>query len=347
MAYKNLLNVSCSSAQELFRHIKDYLISRNGIANYSASGLGWTLHDSYYAGGNQDAPADGDWVVVYSAGEDGKQDLYYRLVMSSLANSLVRQASGLFWNASTDAWVRSINSGALIANGPTTGSAFTLWIFGDLSSLAIIIGNGTNNYGRYFGLAADTMHDATVATTSGSVTAGSNKVLTLDAVPSSWSVGKAVHIRHTTGAEKTTISAIASNQVTVSSLANGYSSGAKVALDHGVLISSSTGFLYRPLLQISHAGTTPGTALYSTWPQNLTDYADPDPMSGYWHTNWVSWYGSDATDPIGYYGRARNIVNVSASGITSGQSYQDESGQWWRALSIIELAATMYLFKEV
>lgn len=200
MAYKNLVNVASLSESTVWRHIKDWLTSRNGIADYSTAGLGWTLHDSSFAV-NADTPTAGDWVVLYSPGENGKQDLYIRLLYSSLANSIVRINAGLYWNASTNAWVSSF-PGSDQTGGPTSGSSFNLYIYGDLDSFSIIIGNGTYLYGRYFGVCDNPMHDPTIAITSGAISSGSNVVASVDAVPSSWRVGVAIFIRDNASIKK-------------------------------------------------------------------------------------------------------------------------------------------------
>lgn len=340
MAYKNLINVPCASIQQVFRHVKDWLGSRNGIANYSSSGLGWTVHDSFFAT-NADTVAVNDWVVFRSAGENGKQDLYYYMLFSTLANSILRTQAGLYWDTSTNAWVEPYMSTVQPA-GPTTGSAFNLFIFGSLDSFSIIIGNGSAFSGRYFGLLDDPMTDATVATSSGSITAGSNQVLTVDAVPASWATGVKVFIRDLAGIELATISAISGNDVTFATLVNGYVSGAKIARDYCPIISWSTQFLDIGYTQISRTGSLAegdkqGVRMYNS---TLLDTAAPDKASSLHLTEYsrVAYYGQ------GYYGRHKDILLSSNTGITSGTVYTDQYGVNWRALSI---GSVMHLFREV
>lgn len=344
MAYKALKNISCSSITEVFRHIKDFLVKRNGIADYSSLGVGWTVHDSNYAGGNEDSPAANDWLVLYSAGENGKQDLYYRIVFTALASSIIQTDSGLYWNAATNAWVSTYPSG-LQSAGPTTGTAFNLYVFADLDSIIIVIGNGTNLYGRYFGLLDEPMHDPTIAITSGAVTAGTAKVITVDAVPASWAVGKTVMIRDNAHIEKTTITAISGNTVTMT-LANGYASGSKIARYYPTFISNGNNFVTTGNSQITASGSVGGVAAYLVGRYDSTALgdADPDAMNSCHMTeyNKVTEFNNG-----GYFGRHRHILNVSATGITSGSVYADDAtGEEWRALNILAGSARMFLFKE-
>lgn len=346
MAYKNLVNVSCSSITEVFRHLKDWLIKRNGIADYSTAGLGWTLHDSSFAV-DQDNPAANDWIVLYSAGEDGDQDLYLRITFVSLANGIITLRSGLYFNASTDAFVSSFPS-AEATGSPTSGSVFTLYVYGDLSSFSVVIGDGSALYGRYFGLLDDTMHDPTSAVTAGAVTSGSSKVVTVDAVPSSWSVGKAVYIRDNAAIERAVISNISGSNVTLATLVNGYASGAKIARDYSVFISGSGDtFITYGNGQINRAGVVGGASvdISGTFDATLLSAADSDGMNDCHLTSYNYCYDNN---PAAYYGRHRNVLRVSPTGITSGSGYaDDETGDNWRALGITMGSAFPALFREV
>lgn len=340
MAKKNLVNVSCASITEVFRHLVDYLVSRNGIADYTAIGMGWTLHDYSFASGDLNNPAANDWVVLYSPGENGRQDLYYKMVFTSLAGSIITTTSGLYWDASTNAWV-SAYPGTEQAAGPTSGTIFNLYVYGSLDYIIPIIGNGSGLFGRYFGLLADTMYDSTIAITSGAVTAGAGKIVTVDAVPTSWAVGKRVFIRDNAKMERTTIDAISGNNVTMT-LANGYNSGAKIARDYATCITYGTNFLYG-YPQATHAGTIGGQASIMTpryVAETLADAA-PDAMNNCHMTE----YSQLSITSGGYYGRHQGLVRVSATGITSGTVYpDDDTGASYRALLV---SGIMCLFEEV
>lgn len=342
MAYRNLVNVSCASITEVFRHVKDFLISRNGIADYSASGLGWTLHDSSFAV-DQDNPASGDWIVLYSPGEDGKKDLYYSIKFVALASSILQTRSGLYWNATTNAWVLGY-PGSDQSNGPTTGSAFTLWVYGSLDRLYIVIGNGSANYGRAFGMLVSP-HDATTVLTTAAVSAGSNVVVPVASVPASWAVGKAIFVRDNAGIERAVISAIDGLNVTVATLANGYASGATVARDYATFISYGAGSMVGAgRTQIGRSGLTTDAGQTITGgdaPTTIINAADPDLLNNCHATTRVTAYNAS----YGFYGYHGDLLVVSPTGITSGNVYVDEAtGDQYRALSI---NSVMYLFREV
>ncbi len=348
MAYKNLVNVSCASTKEVFRHLKDWLTKRSGIADYSTAGLGLTVHDYYYAGGNQDAPAEGDWIVFRSAGENGKRSLVFRLLFSSLANGIVRVAAGLSWNATTNAWVVGMYSGQDVPNGPTTGSTFNLSIYGSLDSISIIIGNGSALYGRAIITPDNPMHDDTVALTTSAVSSGSGVVVPVDSVPSSWSVGKSIYVAHDNAQEKTAITAINGLNVTMT-LANSYASGARISRDMVMLESYNNYYLGQMFLLLSHSGVSASSNYVSTAVNTtLLSSADPDPSNSCHVPALIDIVGTVAiTD--GYYGTVRDVLRVSSTGITSGKVYQDDAtGAQFRALSIMEDSTpTMYLLREV
>lgn len=348
MAYKNLVNLGGLNEAQVWRHMKDWLTSRNGIADYSTSGLGWTLHDSSFAV-DADAPTVGDWVVLKSTGENGKQALYVQLTYSTLANSIVRHIGGLYWNASTNAWVSPFPSGGTLqAPGPTSGTSFNLYIYGSLDKFCAIIGNGTNLYPRYFGLAGETLHDSTIATTSGSVAAGSNVVVSVDSVPASWAVGKAVFIRDEAHIERAVIGAISGTNVTLATLAYGYASGARIARDYVVLESYATPGLAQCYSLVGRGGAVGSTATaYASFDSTVVPAADPDQMNSVHATDKLRYSTSGGTNSVGYYGALADILAASTTGLTSGSVYQDESGDNWRALLVFGMAGNMCLFREV
>lgn len=348
MAQKNLINVSCASITEVFRHIKDFIGARSGIADYSTAGLGWTVHDSSYAGGNEDAPATDDWVVFKSSGENGKRSLYIRLLFSTLANGIVRHSSGLYWNASTNAWVSGLYSGQNVNCGPTTGSGWNLYIYGSLDHLYIIIGNGTALYGRAILIPEYPIHDDTVATTTSAVTAGTGVVVPVDAVPSSWAVGKAVYVASATAMEKNTITNISGLNVTMT-LANNHASGARIARDMTIAMSYPSYFVGQLFINFSHEGTAaPSNYVSTVVNSTILTAADPDPSNNCHTTSRVRIAGT-LTTPAGDFGATPRVLRVSPTGTTSGSvDADDATGDVYRLLSIMEGSTpTMYAFREV
>lgn len=348
MAYKNLVNVACSSGLGVFRHLRDWLVARSGIADYSSSGLGLTVLDSYYASSDQDSVAIGDWVVLQSTGEDGRRSIVFRLLCSSVANGIVRVSSGLNWNATTNAWVVGMYSGQDVPNGPTSGTAFNLYIYGSLDSISIIIGNGTTLHGRALLLPKNTMHDDTVALTTASVTSGTNIIVPVDVVPASWAVGNRIFIAGTSGQERTTITAISGNNVTMT-LVNSYGTGTRVAREMTMFESYNNYFLSMLYILLSHDGySAPNNYVSAVVLTALMTASAPDPANNVHVPSNISLAGT-LSNPKGYYGVVRDVLIVSSTGITSGTVYTDEAtGDEYRALSISEAGTmTMYLFREI
>lgn len=338
--YRNLINVGGLDEAGVFRHVKDWLTSRNGIADYSSTGLGWTLHDSSFAV-DADTPTVGDWVVITSPGEDGKQALYYRILYSTLAQSILRTSAGLFWNASTNAWVKPMAGGDHAA-GPTSGGPFNLYIYGDLDAFTVVVGNGTNFFFRWFGLLADPLYDPAPVTSTGAVSAGSNVVVPVDAVPSWWSAGRAVIIRDNANIERAVISAVGADTVTLTTLAAGYGSGARLAADYPLAMTAGVNnlsTLYAMVARSGSVGTT--TSLSSALNSLLYNYADPDALNSDHAADQIIYYSSSAQ---GIYGALPDVLVASVTGITSGNIYQDATGWYWRAL---REGSNMYLFLEV
>lgn len=339
MAYKNLINVSGLSESQVWRHLCDWLTSRNGIADYSTLGLGWTLHDSSYAN-NADTPTVGDWVVLYSSGEDGKQDLYIRLLYSTVANSIVRINSGLYWNSSTNAWVSSF-PGSDQAAGPTSGTVFNLYIYGSLDHFSVVVGNGTTLYGRYFGLGSN----LPIATTTSAISSGSVVVVPVDVIPESWRVGDAVFVRDIANIKKAVISDLGGTNVTLGSLTVGFSAGAKISRGHSVYCSTGTGFIGSGNLQVGGTGVVASIAT-GVYNATVLGYGNPDSVNGCHTTEYNRIFASGYLSDHGVH---RDILNVSSTGITSGAVYQDfETGENWRALSVyVSSGNRMLLFREV
>lgn len=343
MARHQLLGISCASTTEVWRHAVDFLLARNGIADYSASGMGWSMIDSQFAV-NIDAPAVGDWVVIGSAGEDGKQRLRLQMIFATLANSIIQTRSGLGWNTSTNAWYSSYPA-ANVAGGPTTGSAFTLWIFGTLDAISIVIGNGTANYLRHYGLADNTMYDQEVMVASAAITAGANRVVGVDAVPELAAAGMAVIVRDGVSCEKAVLSVVSGTNLTLS-LTNSYASGAHISLDYStVMACGPQSFASGVYGQIGRDGKVGGTSanLTARFNDNLLGDCNPDLLNSDAIAEQIMFTDSSSG---GYHGCARDVLHGSSAGYSSGLEYTDRiTGNTWRALSCY--SNQLYLFRQV
>lgn len=334
MAYRNLVNL-LASGPDFFKSLRDFLCSRG---SYAATGLGWTLHDYYYAV-DEDTISANDWFVVYSAGEDGKRDMYFRFKYSSPA-SLLYVTSWLYWNASTNTGTKIIASEAFLLTG-VSGSD-RLYVYGDLDHFVLIHYNGTNYYGAYYGRATDLAFDDTVAICSSPLSSGSDVSIAVDAVPASWAVGLPIFIRDNTDIKKITIKTLSGNTITAD-LTVSFSAGAKLSADHSLVFSHNNNFASNAYGLVSHNGTSGDysnylTAVYPTWPASVT----PDTMYNEYPAAKIAMY-SDSPD--GYYGTLRDIYAISPTGRTNGEVLNDRAGNSYRYFNLY--SAKPVVIKEV
>ena len=142
MAYKYAANVPTAGSGEVFKLLRDFLCSR---AAYEGLGPGWTLFDSYYASGDESIVAVNDWVVLYSPGENGNEELYFQITLYS--TTALRVAGHRWWNATAHTGYAWYTSGQSIpCDGPTD---FT-WLYADKDFVFIITHDSVNTT-RYWG----------------------------------------------------------------------------------------------------------------------------------------------------------------------------------------------------
>ncbi len=264
MAYKSMTVASCANKTEIFCRIRDFLCARNGTYDYSSDGIGWTLFDSSYAA-NEDSPASGDWFVLYSSGESGDEDLYFKF---DWVTNYIKITGYLAWNPSTHAGTTSYTY-ATSNNFQMYDAAasFPFWIDGSLDLVVAQYEYSTNAYTFAVMFGAFDPADGcpgtrTVANCSSALTSGSGVNITVDSVPADWEVGMPIIIRttHTDNIatakiEVTTITAISGNVVTCN-LTNSYTSNSKLSSFFAYACSySSQGFSTMSLL-IDGSGTT-------------------------------------------------------------------------------------------
>lgn len=320
MAIAALVNLASTGKAESFQRIRDFLCKRNGTYDYSTTGVGWTLHDSYYAV-DEDNLTINDWFVIKSVGENGKQDLYVQFKYITTLDYL-SMWGWLYWNNTTHAGVTQFSivaSSLYIETSP-----HTLWITGDLDSFYIISTNSlyTTKYCGFFNVLTDTVLDNTIAISALAADSGAAVEVTVDAVPDSWVVDGWICVRDNANIERAQISAITGLVVTLG-LANSYAAGFKLAEDYCVVASSSNYFLSTDYTLFGHnnlknqAGTPLNFATEAA-------HADPDPMGEYFAFPF-SW---GAAIP-GILGNLHNVV-CGAAGYSNGTSYTTADGQSWR-----------------
>lgn len=276
MAYKNLVGVSCADRASVFRHVRDFLCKLNGIADYSVSGIGWTVHDSSYAV-SADAPAVGDWVVIHSHGEGGNDDLYFKI---TFATSYITVFGFLYWNATTHVGVQQFQS----ADNWSCSGAATLWVYGDLDSIATITKEGIYFYGALFGK-TDTLYDDTPVTSASSIPASASTVVSVTPpTDAGWITGRKLFIRDTATVGLATILDVGADYVTLNTGDTSYLAGAKISADIGYFCCTGgttdlpTNGDGQPIGLIGHSGLTPTT--YDTVGNSMgAEYKWIDPLN--------------------------------------------------------------------
>ena len=231
MARKQILQVACSNPVAAFRHIKDFLLGRHGIADYSVSGVGWTVTDSSYAGDDQDAPVANDWVVLASNGEASTYPTYLKLTCTS-GNLDARMY--LLWDATNHTGLVEAWGATNIGNGATTCS---LSVFASLDYAHIVVRPSGSNYWYWCPLGRITTdllaYDGAAVQSTAAASAGSNVVIACASIPAVWVVGTKLYCWSAAGIEEVTIIAIdvGVDTITVANLAVAKPAGSWLAED--------------------------------------------------------------------------------------------------------------------
>lgn len=245
MAYANLKRISCTGGKvEAFCRFRDFLCKRNGTYDYSATGIGWTLWDSYYTV-DEDNPAINSYFIAYSPGENGTDDIYiqYKWTSGFIVAKMYQS-----WDPSTHAGSSNVAGGASNWNvSETLTSSQYLSVYGDLDmTIGITEETSILARGSMSGKVQpvySVLTDLALTSTS-ALTAGSDVVINVGTVPAVWLVGMDVYVRttHTDAMatvkiEKTRIKAVTSSTITVD-LVNDYTADCKVS-DHVGLVGAN------------------------------------------------------------------------------------------------------------
>lgn len=243
MAYVNLVNQACADKNEFFCRMRDFICKRNGTYDYSTTGIGWTLHDESYAT-DEDNVAINDWYVIYSAGEGGEEDLYYKV---SWISAHIKIEGYQSWDNSTNAGsTNKYNSGNNFSL--TEADAKTLWVYGDMSFVSVLNKLTSTDYRLVMFGKSNVVWDTqttNIASCSSALTAGSDVSITVDAAPSNWEVGTDLFIRtthndamSTVKIEKARIKTIVGNVITMD-LDNSYTADSNLSDFLGYIVSNS------------------------------------------------------------------------------------------------------------
>jgi len=348
MSYANLVSQNCADKPEVFCNIRDFVCKLNGTYNdYSASGIGWTLHDASYAV-DADNPQLNDWFVVKSTGESTKDTLYYLITWGSNQIGLYQN---LVWNNVTHAGSSpQVGGTSVLAISETTSLNVDLNIFGDLDQVAVaceIISMATDYRSLLFGKVEKPFLGMSedIATCSSSLSAGSDVSITVDTVPSTWMVGGELFIWTTTDTtvtakiEKTTIKTLVGSTITCD-LTNSYTADCR--------LSEHFGYFCQNTATLGNGYTLIGP-----------DGSESVAMSGVYFDTGIA--GSNA-DPGGYedrYGMApiavsgssgflgylRNVFAVGSTGLTVKDVLVTRDGTEYRYLKMYP--SQYRVFKEV
>ena len=327
--YRNLVGLQCANRAEVFKRLRDFVCSRNGISDYTATGLGWTYHDYSYAI-DENTISINDWFVIYSPGESGNEDLYFRF---TYILNYIKVEGFLYWSAPANVGVQQYstanNFNILEADVPV------LWIYGDLDFVVCISRQtavSATFYHTMFGKGTNTKYSDEVVVSGSDITAGTNVVIDVGAVPSSWFVGMRLFLRDNARIDRTLtgIAAMTASTVTIT-VENNYQAGVKISADISYTCSGANLFSSARYAIIDHAGNK--NANVGGWvitDSTLLSYANPEVLNSE-HFVVPLYLGSAAA---GVLGEAKNIYSRNSTGMTPLATYQDLAGNSYRAFTL-------------
>ena len=234
MAYKNLIAISLNNPSEVYRHLRAFIVKENGtsagVSDYSTTGIGWTLIEDYCQNGGVGHYYDrtgltivtvNDYFVIYSAGENGQRNMYFKI--KYVANYFEIYGYLSYSNVSHTGTQQFGTTGSWTQTSATNSIS---WFYGDLDQFFGISKYGTSYQPGFWGWFPESSFDQSFISFAGSITSGSNKTVTFASTPpSAWVTGKKLFVSDNTNLEQVTITAKTGNDVTFASFANSYASG--------------------------------------------------------------------------------------------------------------------------
>jgi len=277
MAYANLLGVETANRAEVFKRFRDFVCRRNGSYDYSTTGIGWTLHDAVYAV-DQDQISINDYFVIKSIGESGNEDLYFKVI--NIAN-YISIIGYLYWNNTTHTGVQAYGSGSNWNVGDT--AVPVIWVYGDLDAVFLLSrpSNVSVNFvPSSFGILSNPLYDKTVAVSSGALTAGTDVVIDVGTVPSTWRIGDKLFLRDNVRVDRTDagITAKTSSTVTIT-LSYSYNAGVKISQELAYFCNGGAQLNATYNVLCSHAGTKGVSYSGITWNSGILGYGYPEVLN--------------------------------------------------------------------
>lgn len=337
MAYANLINQTCTAGKaEFFCRIRDFVCKRNGTyADYSATGIGWTLYDSSYAV-DEDHPRLNDWFVIFSPGESGRENMYILCKWGTTTGFLFQ--GYLYWNITTHVGVLDYGVYSYSLTIADTISNPQLWIYGDLDFVFFAEATSTNGQNNAFGKLKSTFESEDIGYCSSSITSGSDRTITVDIdLPADWVVGAGVFIWDMAHIEKVTIKTVNFSAKTITvDVANSYTGTFRISRFLGY-VATVAGFNFQTLKnKLNTSSVSIGT--YIDIPITSIDQLD-NPNRHAMTPMYLSTTG-------GIYGKIRNMFKVyPAAPLVHKDILIDQEGNEWRYLSIY--LSKYIAFKEV
>jgi len=318
MAYKNLINVDCADKAELFCRFRDFLCARNGTYDYSTSGIGWTLHDASYAT-DENNPASGDWFVAYSAGESGNEDIYVYVEWGSEITVNIY----LYWDNSAHTGTIKVGYSNYF-DCADSGEDYILSVYGDMDEVCAVHTSSSLSYGAVqvvFGKFQNLINGGgeVTATTTDSPASGTDVVITVDAVPSTWVVGLPIVIRDNSNIEVSKIKAISGTDVTFD-LSNSYTTP-KLSEFCGYFVSGNSGIRGGGYVLVGMSGSTSASIGILEW--TISNMPDPNGLYIFWPLHFGNYQQS-------YVGTARHIYGADDGNLALGDVLEDFQGNQYR-----------------
>jgi hypothetical protein len=248
MAFKTLIGFSTASNAISFMVMRDWMCSLNTAqGNFTTSGAGWTVVDSFYAINSTTISVD-DFVVMTSSGTNGAMPMFIRITLTADGPEIRVAAS---WNVST-------NVGSFVETFISTsdwGTPTSLYLYGSLNFVVIVASSASQAFIKYVGGIETPRIPVTAAVSTNSVTAGASKTINVVSVPVNLTVGKSLTIVSPDAvyAESAVITAATSTSVTLDSLTYAYPTGSFIQENH-ILIDIGPGDANTGYLYVDHVG---------------------------------------------------------------------------------------------
>ena len=354
MAYANLIKEPCASVAEIFKRFRDFVCKRNGSYDYSASGIGWQLIDSQYAVDEHNL-SNGDWFVIYSPGEGGQDDLYYRFTYAG-ENTSFWMSGFLSWNSSSHSGTKQYGGTSSTHNifTVTAGATANLLIYGDLDHVSVIPNYAAGrDDGFSFGRCVDGPYNQEIVSSTAAAAAGTDVQITLSAVPEfGFEKFRYIYIRDAKNVEIIRIKNISGNTITVD-LVDSYASGAKLQADLNYICNLNTNYF-------NYNNGTSHCALIT----RKGEFKAASTVLGFLEQNYISYdwlQGAKAMAVVpalmgsavennyaGFAGRMPNVYRPAAqvSGNFTHDSIYELGGKLYRC-RVLQYTAGHFLFLEV